>query len=466
MLRETCLLLSKNDSKTDYNDFLSLICDSFKEQIDKTKKDIKYIQTSLIINYVLFILTLTINMKDYPRFVKIFLKKYFKLILNSIKEIKSKTINKLLLDLLSSLFTEEYKPIYFRKEKHKELEEVYTNREAEFKKQYPNRMRLYQKEVIKEIFTLLFDFNLDYDTIFNNYSKKISSEEKPIFKMNFIQSILRLIFYNEKGNYYNDVNYYEYETLKKIIDKNMEETIKANGDDYKTLFRKENIFNDVLKYIFFMFGNTTMIEAFFNPLKKLMKKNGIIIKKSNDNKKKSKANEKNITPKEFESLFDEMVDGFKKYLPYILRIILKIIYTSIRKYFTIEENNFRPLNTVLIFNFISSPRIQSIYSLNPSKYKYIRTLNRLLCNTCFNIPFNETDELYKYNQLVENNHQKLNLFFQKFIISINEEKEEEKMKIKNVFAEKFSLYPTFLFYWDSKFFYTSINEKMDKIIDF
>ena len=215
-----------------------------------------------------------------------------------------------------------------------------------------------------------------------------------------------------------------------------------------------------------MFGNTTMIEAFFNPLKKLMKKNGIIIKKSNDNKKKSKANEKNITPKEFESLFDEMVDGFKKYLPYILRIILKIIYTSIRKYFTIEENNFRPLNTVLIFNFISSPRIQSIYSLNPSKYKYIRTLNRLLCNTCFNIPFNETDELYKYNQLVENNHQKLNLFFQKFIISINEEKEEEKMKIKNVFAEKFSLYPTFLFYWDSKFFYTSINEKMDKIIDF
>ena len=82
MLKETCLLLSKNDSKTDYNDFLSFICDSFKEQIDKNKKDIKYIQTSLFINYVLFILTLTINMKDYPRFVKTFLKKHFKLILN------------------------------------------------------------------------------------------------------------------------------------------------------------------------------------------------------------------------------------------------------------------------------------------------------------------------------------------------------------------------------------------------
>jgi hypothetical protein len=282
-----------------------------------------------------------------------------------------------------------------------------------------------------------------------------------------MQSLLRLIFYHEKGNYYNDEKYYEYELLKKIIDKNMEETFKANGDDVKTLFRKDGIYDDVLKYIFYIFGNTTMIEAFFNPLKKLMKENGIIIKKSNEiNKKKSKTKERSITPKEFELLFDEMIDGFKKYLPYILRVILKIIYSSIRKYFTIEEDNFRPLNTTLIFNFISNPRIQSIYSINPSKYKYIRTLNRLLCNTCFNIPFNEKDELCECNQLVDNNHQKLKTFFQKFVLTINEEKEEEKIRIKNILAEKFSQYPNFLFYWDSKFFYTTINEKLDKIIDF
>ena len=113
MLRETCLLLSTNDNKKVYNDFLSLICELFKEKIDKNKKDNKFIQISLIINYLLFILTLTINMKDYPKFIKLFLKKYYKIIFNSIKEIKNVAINKILLDILSGLFLQEYKNIYF-----------------------------------------------------------------------------------------------------------------------------------------------------------------------------------------------------------------------------------------------------------------------------------------------------------------------------------------------------------------
>ena len=213
-----------------------------------------------------------------------------------------------------------------------------------------------------------------------------------------------------------------------------------------------------------MFGNTTMIEAFFNPLKKMMKNIGIIMNKNNDNKKIS--NERNITPQEFESFFDEMIDGFRKYLPYVLKIVLKLIYTSVRKYFTIEKDNYRPLNTALIFNFIVNPRVQALYSINPAKYKFIRTLNRLLCNTCFNTPFIEKDKLSKYNEYIESNNQKLKVFIQKFIISIDEEKEEEKIKLKNLFKEKFNIYPKFFFNWDSKFFYTSISEKMEKVINF
>ena len=216
-----------------------------------------------------------------------------------------------------------------------------------------------------------------------------------------------------------------------------------------------------------MFGNTTMIEAFFNPLKKIMKKIGIITKKSDEIKNMKKiSNDRNITPKEFELFFDEMIDGFIKYLPFILKIMLKIIYTSIRKYFTIEKDNFRPLNTALIFNFLVNPRIQIIYSINPAKYKFIRTLNRLLCNTCFNTPFINSDSLSKFNKHIESNHQKLKIFIEKFIISIDEEKEEEKIKMKNIFKEKFSVYPKFFFNWDSKFFYTTVNEKMEKIINF
>ena len=198
----------------------------------------------------------------------------------------------------------------------------------------------------------------------------------------------------------------------------------------------------------------------------MMKKLGIIMKKNDNKTKKKYSNERNISQKEFELFFDEMIEGFRKHLPYILKIILKIIYTSVRKHFTIEKDNYRPLNTALIFNFIVNPRIQSLYSINPSKYKFIRTLNRLLCNTCFNTPFIEKDELSRFNKCIESNNLKLKNFFQKFIISIDVEKEEEKIKIKNIFNEKFSIYPKFFFIWDSKFFYTSINEKMEKIMNF
>ena len=466
MLRETCLLLTKKNNKKYYSDFLTLLIDFMKDIIDKNKKEDNYKNKSLIINYLLFILTLTINLKDYPIFIKTLFKKYFKIILSLIKEIKNEKINNTLLDLLSGLFLEEYKSIYFRKEQDKELEDLYINKEIQITKIYFDAINSYQKETYNKIFYLLFEFNLNYDTIYNNYLNAISSEEKPIFKTNLIQSILRLLFYPEKRKYFTESKYYEYDLLKKIIDKNMKETLKLNGDEYKTVFRKDDICDDIIKHLFFMFGNTTMIEAFFNPLKKMMKKLGIIMKKNDNKTKKKYSNERNITQKEFELFFDEMIEGFRKHLPYLLKIILKIIYTSVRKHFTIEKDNYRPLNTALIFNFIVNPRIQSLYSVNPSKYKFIRTLNRLLCNTCFNTPFIEKDELSRFNKCIESNNLKLKNFFQKFIISIDEEKEEEKIKIKNIFNEKFSIYPKFFFIWDSKFFYTSINEKMEKIMNF
>ena len=194
MLRETCLLLTKKDDKKYYSEYLTLLVDMFKEKVDKYKKEVNYINSSLIINYLLFILTLTINLKDYPSFLKILLKKYFKIILNSIKEIKNPKFSNILLDLLSGLFLEEYKSIYFRKDKDKELEELYINKEMELTKIYLDTITSYQKEIYNKIFYLLFDFDLNYDNIFNNYSKQISPEERPIFKINLIQSILRLLF--------------------------------------------------------------------------------------------------------------------------------------------------------------------------------------------------------------------------------------------------------------------------------
>ena len=218
MLRETCLLLSKKNSKTSYNDFLSLFMELMKKKFEMLKKENNYINTSLVINHLLFIFTLAINLREYPAFIKILFKKYFKPILNLIKEIKNTKTNKILLELLSGLFAEDYKTIFFRKdkEKDKDLEELYESKEIELKKVYDYKANNhYTKEVYEKIFQILFDFDINYEKIYTNYSIKISRENIPIFKINLIQSILRLLFYPGKNRYYSKNKYYEYDLLKK-----------------------------------------------------------------------------------------------------------------------------------------------------------------------------------------------------------------------------------------------------------
>ena len=71
MLRETCLILTKKNDKKYYSEYLTLLMELMKEKIDKYKKEENYINSSLVINILLFILTLTINLKDYPIFLKL-----------------------------------------------------------------------------------------------------------------------------------------------------------------------------------------------------------------------------------------------------------------------------------------------------------------------------------------------------------------------------------------------------------
>ena len=46
-------------------------------------------------------------------------------------------------------------------------------------------------------------------------------------------------------------------------------------NEYKTLFRKEDLCDDVIKYMFFIFGNSMLIDSFVKPLKSMLSKIGI-----------------------------------------------------------------------------------------------------------------------------------------------------------------------------------------------
>jgi len=56
---------------------------------------------------------------------------------------------------------------------------------------------------------------------------------------------------------------------------------------------------------------------------------------------------------------------------------MKIIHSGVKEKFTIESNNYHPVYTFLVFNFLTSPRLQEIYQIDQS-HKEILDLNRLL----------------------------------------------------------------------------------------
>ena len=372
---------------------------------------------------------------------------------------------KRLLSILNNIFLEEYKDIFFRKDENasEELENLFIIQQTEFSTKFLDTVTFYDEQTYKKMFNILSEFDISYYNFFT-YNNKIKDEEKPAYKLCVAQSIIRVAFSKEKKKFYSGTDeFYEYNLLKKIIDKDMQETVLKFGDEYKTLFRKEDLCDDVIKYMFFIFGNSMLIDSFVKPLKKML--NNIGITEEMINKKDPIAMKRDIKKDEFELLVSEIIDTLSKKIPDVLKILLKLLYESVNQHFTIEKDNYGPLYTSLIFNFLISPRIQMLYSINPLNCAFIRSLNRLLRNTCFNFKFAESDQLSDFNDIIEKNNKKMKEFINEKIISIVID-EKVKNSLKDLFTEKYLIYPRFLFYWDSQLLCATITGGVDKIITF
>jgi hypothetical protein len=322
------------------------------------------------------------------------------------------------------------------------------------------------------MFNILSSFDLSYDNFFKNNDIKISNEDKTSYKLSISQSIIRVAFSKEKSKFIDnekeESQYFEYYFIKKVIEKDMEDTKKKFGDDFRTLFRKEDLCDDILKYMFFIFGNTMMVESFVKPVEKMLKKIGIDEEtiKTNILASLDLPLLRDINVDEFEILICEIIENLYNTIPQVLKILLKLLYNGVIKYFTIDKNNYAPLYTSLMFNFILNPRVQELYSINPLNILLVRSLNRLVRNTCFNYKFPASDELNKFNDLIEINHKKLTKFMVEKIIEIDDDDKNIKNSLKDLFTEKYLVYPKFLFYYDSEILCKTIKGGEDKIINF
>lgn len=421
----------------------------------KLKQSKIYFDFSILQNYVTFFMIITINLKSNPNFIKKVFDdklKFFNKLVKLFSTHVSDEHRKKLFRILNYLFLEEYKMIYFREEGDQTLEELFIHQQTKFSKKNIDMMSYYENNTYEKMFEFLSKFSISYDNFFSNYHEKIKDEDKSAYKLCIAQSVIRVAFSKEKSKYLTSANkndYYEYAFLSTVIKKDMEDTKSRFGDEYKTLFRKEDLCDDIIKYMFFIFGNTMMIESFVKPVTKFTDL--------------TEENDKDITKEAFDYLMNEMIDKLTKTIPNVLKILLKLVYIYVRQTFTIEENNYAPLYTLLIFNFIISPRVQSIYNINSMKCTFIRSLNRLIRNTCYNFLFDEKDPLHPFNELVTSNNRKLKYFVENSIMSITES-DEVKGSLSNLFTEQYLIYPKFLFYWDSQLICSSITGGVDNII--
>ena len=462
-----CQILKKSGESKNLEQILALLLSSINAKIEQYTISPTFNNLSLIQNYIIFFMVLVLNLKDFPSFIKEIFEgesKFFKNLSLNIFKMKTQKKKKLL-SILNNIFLEEYKNIFFRNDKDKsnDLENLFIAQQTDFSTKFLDTVTFYDVQTYKKMFSILSDFDISYDNFFD-YNNKIKDEEKPAYKLCVAQSIIRVVFSKEKKKYYSqNENFYEYNVLKKIIDKDMKETVLKFGDEYKTLFRKEDLCDDVIKYMFFIFGNSMLIDSFVKPLKKLLNKIGIT--EEIINRKDPLAMKRDITKEEYSSLVCEIIDKMSQKIPNVLKILLKLLYESINQHFTIEKDNYGPLYTSLIFNFLISPRIQMLYSINPLDCVFVRSLNRLLRNTCFNFKFTEGDELYKFNDLIEINNKKMKDFINEKIISIDID-DKVKYSLSNLFTEKYLIYPKFLFYWDSQLLCATITGGVDKMIMF
>ena len=354
-----------------------------------------------------------------------------------------------ILSILHNVFINEYQTIFFCSNSNKNLEKIFIEEQTNFLKKKINVKIFYDNSNYKIMYDNLFKFDISIEKFFSHKNNDIS--EKSFFRLCLSQNIIHVIFSKKKSNFYKFPNskeyFYEYYLLKKIVEKNIKETKEIYGDKYKTLFRKEDICDDVIKYMFFIFGNTMLIESFINPLNKIINYDKI---------------ERNITKNEYDDLINEIIKNLKITMPLILKILLKFVYNSVNENFTIEKDNYSPLYTLLFFNFINSPRIQTIYNININ-CNFIKQFGKLIKNTTYNLKFEENNSLHIFNDNIGKNYQKLKKFINENILSIDIEKEDIKYYLKDLFSEKNFIYPKYLFYWDSKLLceviYKNINKK-------
>ena len=267
---------------------------------------------------------------------------------------------------------------------------------------------LYQKKVYTEILGIFPSFNEP----FNWENKQFVNFMKNLLEMKLENKVMNLK--KEKSEIFcknviplllSEPNFDFISFFKNIVNMHIEMIRKEYNNELTSLFRKDDVTNDLIKNVIFIFGNNYFIKAFYMIIPdEYLTKNEII-----------------FNLEHFEQFLVIFLTKLLQYIPSIIKVLLNIIKNCIQKINTSEEY-YSVVYTVLIFYFFISPSILDLYGISLAKYTSLRQLTRILRNICFCKEFDNTDKLSYFNKKIKLYNNFFNENFEKYVFDIDIEK--------------------------------------------
>ena len=267
---------------------------------------------------------------------------------------------------------------------------------------------IYQKNVYSEILGIFPSLNEP----FNAENKEFTIFMKNMLEMKLENNILNLK--KEKSDIFcqnliplliSESNFDFISFFRNIIDMHIEMIRKQYNNELTSLFRKDDVTNDLIKNLVFSFGNYSFINSFYMLIPdEYLSTNEIIFDLDY-----------------FEQFLVLFLTKLLQYLPFLIKVLLNLIKNSIQKINNSGEY-YSVVYTVLIFNFYISPSILDLYGISLAKYSSLRQLTRILRNICFGKEFDNTDKLSYFNKKIKIYNNFFNENFEKYVFDLDIEK--------------------------------------------
>lgn len=395
--------------------------------------------------------------------------RFMDIIFNIGNTISYNSNTKVLKGIINHLFMQEFKPIFFRTPPSIPLEEIFIQEQLKVSEKMQKGISMFTKDSYNSILDLLINFGISYEN-FESEIKDIKLQKW--VKFNIVQSIIRIVFSKEKYYYFDTeeesksirymidsnedfYNFYEHNFLNGLIYKYMIGIKQVNGDDFQKLFRKETLFEHLIAEIFFYFGHDCLIKSFVEPFKRLisnLEENSVCMsilenmkgqeKKKNDMKNEKK-NQKGLN--NYEIFLNEMIVNLKCTLPFVLKVMVKMIIKISQELFTMKSQNYIPAYMLLFFCFLLSEQTLKIFNLSNGNKNLLLFLQKIMLNTIYGEDFPKTDQLSLYNGMISTYHGLLNSFIRENILMIKEDSQDTKINIRNLALNNYLDIPKFLF---------------------